>query len=89
MLKPHRCPHCGKRSYFKMWLDEYIRPPKCKHCPSKKLYMLKAEYKEQRIRNKKDVCYCDGYHFPHRKASKYCIHNPVGYQEQELRHYGY
>lgn len=39
--------------------------------------------------NKLNKCLCDGYWFPHRKGSKWCIHSTVEINEQDYLERGF
>lgn len=68
----HRCskPGCRARKTLKKYIDDYIRRPKCPSCD---LDSLKYD-PEPAKRHKKELCYCDGYHFLHRIGSKWCVY---------------
>lgn len=71
---PCRCWSCWSRRTLKKPLREYVRPPKCLVCGARKLFLCKDRLPSRRGRKQK--CTCTGYHFPHRKGSKWCHENP-------------
>lgn len=71
---PHRCVKCeARRTLPKLW-TEYIRPPKCRVCGYHRLYPCRDRLAHRHGRLK--ACNCSGYHFRHRKGSKFCEFNP-------------
>jgi hypothetical protein len=65
-------------------VDDYVRPPKCKHgCGGTTFYIDKSRYKR-----KEQNCYCTGYHFIHRRGSPYCEHNPGLELRMRVERYG-
>jgi len=74
---PHRCSDNSCQagvSLPKRWQD-YKKPPTCKTCG---YYRLRVDTYRLRVERKKNKCNCDGYHFPHRKGSKWCEHGEGG-----------
>jgi DNA-directed RNA polymerase subunit RPC12/RpoP len=66
----YRCSRCRTRNSFKQPLEDYRRAKKCRACGYTKFYWDKE-------RNRKaDFCTCNGYHFNHRRGSKFCWANP-------------
>ena len=67
---------CGTRRSLSMRPSEYSpgRIPKCPHCGGTKwvidTYRIRVEMAAGR------TCACSGYHFFHRKGSKFCFHHP-------------
>jgi hypothetical protein len=51
-------------------IEWYIRPKACKHCGYKRFYLDK-----ERTR-KRVTCVCEGYHYPHRPGSMFCVTHP-------------
>lgn len=70
---PCRCRACWSRRTLKKPLRLYVRPPKCLVCGARKMFLCKDRLPSK---NRKKTCYCTGYHFPHRKGSKWCHENP-------------
>jgi hypothetical protein len=66
----YRCNKCRGRNTIARRIDDYIRIPKCRHCGHKGFYLDK----DRQYRG--DYCSCEGYHYTHRKKSKFCIHHP-------------
>jgi len=62
---------CFARVSLPKRIEEYIHVPKCPRCGNELTYRDKSRERE----SKKDMCRCDGYWFPHRKGSRYCVHN--------------
>ncbi len=65
-----RCTNdkCKKRRVLPTLPENYITPPKCKGCG-------KRSYRWDRWQEKYNAthkCDCGGYHFRHRKGSKWC-----------------
>ena len=51
-------------------LEHYKHTPKCPECGSRLFWWLHV-----RRQNRDDYCTCSGYHWKHRKGSKFCEHN--------------
>lgn len=70
----HRCSResCKLRVTFSKHWENFIRPKKCCGCGGTRFRVDKWAMKA----SKKNKCNCGGYHFPHRKGSKYCYENP-------------
>lgn len=65
---PHaRCSRCEARRTLARKPHEYIRPPRCRRCGANR-YRLDVYRQTGRTG-------CTGYHFPHRRGSKFCIFN--------------
>ncbi|MCX6738702.1 MAG: hypothetical protein NT098_01460 [Candidatus Parcubacteria bacterium] len=64
---PCRCKKCGARKTFNFHPDSYQKPKKCS-CGGE----YRVDWYRKKKENKKAKCLCDGYHFPHRKGSKWC-----------------
>lgn len=73
-----RCKQCEARRVFKRSVDDYIRLPACHYCGNHTWRKVK--------KTKTEVCHCDGYWFPHRKASLYCTFNP-NYEHRDDKPY--
>lgn len=71
MTHVYRCTHnnCRKRVILAYRLNHYIRKPKCPCCKRELTGSVDRALIAQRRR---EVCGCDGYHFPHRRGSKWC-----------------
>lgn len=79
---PHRCCRCqARRTLARRW-SLYIRPPKCRVCGYARLKPCFDRLKQVR----RQRCKCEGYHFPHRRGSRFCEHNPQYAEHQEHRH---
>jgi hypothetical protein len=66
----YRCSihrRCGARRTLKKPIEQYVRRPHCLRCGMDSLKPVK-----ERKRNTFRACYCDGYHYPHSKGSKWC-----------------
>jgi hypothetical protein len=61
-----RCTRCDKRRALRLPPDEYLRPPKCTRCGNRRYYVVPQRGGQ--------VCDCGGYHFKHRRGSKWCKH---------------
>jgi len=66
---PHRCSKCRTRHTFRLRIEQYQRPPKCRNCGDTHFYVDKWMLRRN---TKADKCWCDGYRFPHRRGSKWC-----------------
>lgn len=66
---------CGQRKTLAKHPDDYIRLPKCPACGAQNWMIDKWRLKHE-VRGNGDVCRCGGYHFQHRKGSKYCYEHP-------------
>lgn len=93
-----RCRWCRARRTLARHPDEYTRVPKCRRCrgaerhnDGQQLYYV-DRYRARAERGKgakAALCYpgrggCNGYHFPHRRGSRFCDHNPK-LTEDDLR----
>lgn len=68
---PHRCVKCKtRRTLVQLW-SLYLRPPKCNACG---YHRLKPCF-DRLHTGRRFKCNCTGYHFPHRRGSKFCDHN--------------
>src|ERR1035437_5315504 len=65
---------CTQRRSLARHPKNYLRPPKCPQCGQSHWYI--ESYRMRKEMGSKPMCMCSGYHFPHRKGSKYCQHNP-------------
>lgn len=54
--------------------SEYLRQPQCPQCGQRHWYIDRYRIKVELAKNR--TCDCGGYHFVHRKGSKYCYHHP-------------
>lgn len=77
-----RCRACGGRQVKAKHPAEYARRIRCKHCGQ--FDSLRIDKWADARAWRKYTCYCDGYHFPHRIRSKWCIENP-NYPHEEVR----
>ncbi len=62
---------CDTRISLKRRVELYKIKPKCPRCNNQIHYRDRARERESTA----DKCGCDGYHFPHRKGSRYCVEN--------------
>lgn len=71
MSWPYRCTkeRCKVRRALRKKKELYVREPTCDACGSP----LRLDVYEQK-QHKLKRCLCDGYHFPHRRGSKWCVH---------------
>lgn len=67
---------------LRMHVGEYVRPPRCKRCPSRKLRYDKYRGKIERKARACTDAPC-GYWFPHRRGSKWCVHAKTRPDEAE------
>lgn len=67
MTYRYRCTRdgCRKRVSLRRLKEQYIRTPKCPGCNRDTLHRDTARQRE----SKKNRCWCNGYHFPHRQRS--------------------
>lgn len=95
-----RCSKCQGRTTLPRKPTEYMRLPRCRHCGRKMVadpasirtphyYLDRYRSTRERGRKAPKPCVpgaggCDGYHFPHRRGSRWCIHNP-SLTTEELR----
>lgn len=87
MSYPYRCRRrsCSARRTLRKKLEQYVREPKCRECGGE-LRLDRWKMKD----HKKAKCTCDGYHFPHRKGSKWCNYSTVELTEEDYKQrYGY
>lgn len=77
MTHVYRCTHrgCRRRVILARPLARYQRTPKCPECLRP---ITGHEDRALKAQRRRERCGCDGYHFPHRKGSKWCAftHNP-------------
>ena len=71
---PHRCSHCETRHTFARRWDTYLRAKRCRSCKGQRFYVDTWMQKRKTDYRRLHKCQCDGYHFPHRKGSYWCIH---------------
>lgn len=67
---------CNGRRSFRMKPEQYEpgRIPKCPLCAGKKWFIDKYRIRVEMAQGR--TCACSGYHFMHRKGSKFCFHHP-------------
>lgn len=71
---PHRCVKCeARRTLQKLW-SRYTVKPRCQVCGYYRLYPCRDRLPSRWGR--RHLCGCEGYHFKHRRRSKYCEHHP-------------
>jgi len=75
MSYPYRCskPGCRKRIALKQKIEQYVDGKNCPACGKDSLKLDTNKRREGRRMR----CSCDGYHFPHRKGSLWCIHSTI------------
>lgn len=67
-----RCSKCGARRTMRH-PDMYVRPPKCPRCKGTR---WRVDRHRMFVEKKVLPCRCTGYYpFPHRRGSKWCVHN--------------
>jgi hypothetical protein len=69
-----RCQKCRTRKTLSMKPVDYLKPPPCPSCGSRKWTIDK--YRHRKELGSRLTCYCGGYPFMHRIKSGYCYHNP-------------
>lgn len=69
---PHRCDKCNGRQTLSRNYKKFVRKKRCKFCGSTWLYVCKDRL---RSKNRLKNCDCGGYHFVHRRGSKFCHYN--------------
>jgi len=77
-IAQHKGKVCFTRRSLAMRPEQYSAEryiPRCPSCGARK-WMIDRWRLKHEVRGKGDTCYCSGYHFMHRKGSKYCEHNP-------------
>lgn len=95
-----RCSKCRGRSVLARKPGDYIRLPRCRHCGRKMVadpvslrqphyYVDRYRARQERGRHAPKPCRpgrggCNGYHFPHRRGSRWCFHNP-NLTDEDLR----
>lgn len=65
-----RCRKCDARKTLTKHPDAYVRQPRCHNCGARDW--------RPTVRRQEN-CACGGYHFIHRKGSKFCEHHPAGF----------
>lgn len=93
MTFPCRCYNrikgkvCFTRKSLRMRPEQYAdawRQPKCPSCGARKWHVDK--YRVRKEMGWKPMCNCGGYHFYHRKGSKFCYHHPNAEQHHVERY---
>lgn len=94
-----RCRHCATRQTKPRAPEDYITAPVCRHCKRKwyqprnlgknvtcsRIPALKVDPWANKRSWRKHTCRCDGYHFAHRRGSRWCYENPCyGHTKDEL-----
>lgn len=91
---PCRCGHtvAGKTCFARRTLAkapaDYSAPrymPLCHYCGARKWFVDKWRARHE-VWGNGNTCDCGGYHFPHRKGSKFCYHNPNAEQHHTARY---
>jgi hypothetical protein len=77
---------CGARQTLAKNPKDYIRLPKCRQCGGQ-TWMVDRN-RIRRLRSGVDICGCGGYHFQHRRGSKFCYHHPNAEQHHTERYEG-
>lgn len=75
-----RCRSCDTRRTLKKHPDEYVRPPRCESCGSRK---WRWDRFRDKVEKRKKPCHCTGYWFGHRKGSGWCDHGKLVQREME------
>jgi len=73
---------CTGRRMLTKHPDEYVRAPKCPHCGGRKWYLDKQIVR----RHARERCNCGGWHFTHRRGSKYCFHSATAEADHGTRY---
>lgn len=80
----YRCSHdrCRARRTLPRLIEQYIREPRCRVCGGP---LTLDQYRQRTGPSEgRGTCFCDGVHFPHRKAGTvWCIHHPTGPTDQD------
>jgi len=84
MTFPCRCSNCRTRRSLRRRPADYIRQPACAVCGKRNWYIDRYRIKVEMAYSRS--CNCGGYHFIHRKGSKYCDHHPNVEQNQGERY---
>lgn len=71
---PCRCWRCNGRRTLSRHPSLYVRAPRCRACGTPSLYVCRDRLPDRWGRRL--GCNCGGYHFKHRRGSKYCEFNP-------------
>lgn len=83
----YRCTtaKCRRRRTLKKELNAYARTPRCLSCGGRL-----SHDPEPRRRSHRDRCWCDGYHFPHRKGTEpWCSRAKIGPSDEDyINRYG-
>lgn len=66
----YRCRQCRARRVLRQPLAFYLREPHCQACGG----TLLPDIYRTRTHGTVKPCCCDGYHFPHKRGSRYCRH---------------
>lgn len=77
----YKCNRCKTRNTWTKALQEYAKGRTCRHCGNSTFHV-------DRERMNRKACGCMGYHFPHRKGSGCCDHNPAA-RENRMKREGY
>lgn len=83
MTYPYRCTShdCRARRTLAKHKDRYQTEPRCEICGGNLVHDP-----EVRRRAKRDVCRCDGYHYPHRKGTEpWCEQAKIGPTEEDWK----
>ncbi len=78
MSYPCRCKDCNGRRSLNRKPDQYLRPPKCKHCHGNRWYFDRYRYENPTKDRGGELCKSDcmapmyGYSFPHKTNTKGC-----------------
>ncbi len=87
MTHVYRCTHddCRRRVILTRRLERYVRTPKCPGCDRP---LTGREDRAVKLQRRRLRCTCDGYHFPHRRGSLYCVHatRPLTDADHEARY---
>lgn len=82
MSYPYRCGRdgCRQRVSLRRKLETYVRPRLCPSCGHDSLKLDRWKMRD----HKASRCNCNGYHFIHRKGSKWCEFYRGEYTEEDL-----
>lgn len=75
---------CKQRRTLRKHPATYMREPVCLACGSRlRIDWTRQSGDEARKGKHNEVCRCDGYSFPHRRASPNCIHRKLSKAQQQ------
>lgn len=80
-----RCLNCEHRQALRHKPVWYVRPPQCNVCGKRRWYVDKWMMGRDTSPRTGMGCMCGGYHFIHRKGSKFCYEHPNAEQHHTER----